>query len=150
MLLLNTGVIFLNILPNLDFDKRCVKLTAIIGALAAVLCITAPVCRCCELPIALKQLLALLGSLSACGMLSFYAIMAVGAVEKLLPERTSLINRTADAVSESLKLFFLIMTCSGGEAIACAALIIDFLVTRFVFPQVLKMPNNANIDYTSV
>lgn len=122
------------------------RLTAVIGALAAVLCVTAPVCRCCELPIAVKQLLALTGSLSACGMLSFYAVMAVGAVEKLLPERTSIIRRTADAVSQSLKLFFLVATCSGGEAIACAALIIDVLAVRFVFPYIFVLTKTEKIN----
>lgn len=140
----------MNILWNLEFDKRCMKLTAVIGALAAVLCVTAPVCRCCELPIAVKQLLALLGSLSACGMLSFYAVMAAGAFAKALPERTSMIRQIADAASQSLKLFFLVMTCSNGEAIACAALIIDLLAVRFVIPGILKNPNNVKPDYTSV
>ena len=137
----------MNIFRNLEFDKRCIKFTAVIGALAAVLCITAPVCRCCELPVALKQLLALLGSLSACGMLSFYTVMAVGAFEKVLPERTSLIRQIADAASQSLKLFFIVATCSNGEAIACAALIIDFLITRFLFPRVLEItkPDHATV-----
>lgn len=128
----------MDILRKLEFDKRCMRLTAAIGALAAGLCVTVLLCRCCKLPIAVNQLFALIGSLCACGMLSLYAVMAAGAFAKAVPERAGSVWRIADAGSLSLKLFFLLATCGAGLPIACAALIIDAVITRFMLPVTLK------------
>ncbi len=115
---------------KLEFDSRCKRLTVLIGAFAVVLTITVIICRAAEPPIALRQLLALIGSLSACGMLTVYAAMAGGTLAKQLPDKAGNIYCAADSAALTLKLFFLLATCGVGLPVACAALIIDAVVSR--------------------
>lgn len=129
---------FMKIFRELEFDSRCKKLTSLIGAFAIVLTFTAVICRTAEPPIALRQLLALTGSLSACGMITCYAAMAAGAFGKVLPDKTETIFCAADSAALALKLFFLLATCGSGLPVACAALIIDAAVSRIYLLHLKK------------
>lgn len=121
---------FLKALHELEFNDRCKRLTAVIGIFAALLTVTALICRLCELPIALRQLLALIGSLSACGMITVYAAMTAGELAKRLRGKAEPVFCAADTAALALKLLFLLATCGSGLPIACAALIIDAALSR--------------------
>lgn len=129
---------FIELFGEIEFDSRCKRVTAVIGGFAAMLVLTAAVCRFAEPPIALRQLFALIGSLSACGMLNCCAAMTAEAFAKRLPEGTGLIFCIADSAAAALKLFFLLATCGAGLPVACAALIADAVITR-VWLLYLKM-----------
>lgn len=120
----------MNIFLELEFDWRCRRLTAVIGAFAAALVLSAVICRAGDPPAALRYPFAMLGSLSACGMLTVYAAMAAGAFAKRLPDKAAAIFCAADLSTAALKLFFLLATCGKGLPIACAALIIDAVLSR--------------------
>ena len=129
----------MNIILELEFDGRCRRLTAVIGAFAAALALSAVICRAGDPPAALRYLFAMLGSLSACGMLTVYAAMAAGAFAKLLPDKTAAVFCAADLSAAALKLFFLLATCGRGLPISCAALIIDAVLSRIYFFRLQNM-----------
>lgn len=117
---------------RIEFDSRCKRLTAAIGAAAAVLLIAAAVSWTSGSYSAV-MLAEFFGELAACAMLTLFSDMAAGAAAKVSPARTrGICYAVAEALAEAVKIFFVMTPANAEEMPFCvAALVIDTLAAKY-------------------